>query len=87
VLGLLYEKLSGWYFPMLVCIIAIYASLPFLTAYFLRKGLWRCLWIGGAFVLGILHMQSQTAFRSAELAQICAGEEISLCGEICKKEI
>jgi competence protein ComEC len=87
VLGLLCEKTAGWYVPILVCILAIYASRPLFTESFFRKGVWRCLWIAAVFCGGIWHMQSQTAFRNEELAQIQQGEAVSLCGEIYKKEI
>jgi competence protein ComEC len=87
VLGLLYEKMQGWYFLPVVCVIAIYASLPFFSMHVFRKGVWRCLWIFAAFLFGIFHMQSQSDFRSAELARIYDGENISLCGKIYKKEI
>jgi competence protein ComEC len=79
--------MQGWYLLPVVCIIAVYASLPFFSMHVFRKGVWRCLWISVAFLAGIFHMQAQNDFRSAELAQIYDGEEISLCGKIYKKEI
>ena len=85
-LGLVYEREVSRCIPAVMAGIVLYAILPYLQQHsFARAGM-RCCWLGLLFFFGCMHMQSQIQFRETELAQIQEGEDISLCGEIYKKE-
>ena len=66
--------------------LACYAALPYLVQHRYKRFLLRICGLALILICGILHMQSQIQFRERELEQIREGADISLCGEIYKKE-
>lgn len=85
--GLLYGKALEWYYPVAVIGLAIYATWPLWKANMFWRARIRLIWIVVAFFVGIFHIKARLAFQMQEFAQIHEGTEISLCGEIYKKEI
>ena len=66
--------------------LACYAALPYLVQHKYKRFWLRICGLALILIFGILHMQSQIRFRERELEQIREGADISLCGEIYKKE-
>ena len=66
--------------------LACYAALPYLVQHRYKRFWLRICGLALILICGILHMQSQIRFRERELEQIREGADISLCGEIYKKE-
>ena len=66
--------------------LACYAALPYLVQHKYKRFWLRICGLALILICGILHMQSQIRFRERELEQIREGADISLCGEIYKKE-
>ena len=67
-------------------VLACYAALPYLVQHKYKRFWLRICGLALILIFGILHMQSQIRFRERELEQIREGADISLCGEIYKKE-
>ena len=66
--------------------LACYAALPYLVQHKYKRFWLRICGLALILICGILHMQSQIRFRERELEQIREGADISLSGEIYKKE-
>lgn len=66
--------------------LACYAALPYLVQHKYKRFWLRICGLALILICGIQHMQSQIRFRERELEQIREGADISLCGEIYKKE-
>ena len=95
VLGLLIGWLMAGELPAFTYVIMIvaaavalacYAALPYLVQHKYKRFWLRICGLALILICGILHMQSQIRFRERELEQIREGADISLCGEIYKKE-
>ena len=94
VLGLLIGWLMAGELPAFTYVIMIvaaaavacYAALPYLVQHKYKRFWLRICGLALILICGILHMQSQLRFRERELEQIREGADISLCGEIYKKE-
>lgn len=83
------ELPASTYVIMIVAVaaaLACYAALPYLVQHKYKRFWLRICGLALILICGILHMQSQIRFRERELEQIREGADISLCGEIYKKE-